>query len=77
MTYQAMKRHNKAKQMQSTMWKELLEGSIGLAFVSMMFWKRQNYEGVEVISGFREISGEKDGQEEHRINCLVKCRHDE
>lgn len=62
MTYQAMKRHNKAKQMQSTMWKELLEGSIGLAFVLMTFWKRQNYEGAEVISGFREIRGRRMGR---------------
>lgn len=38
--------------MQNTMWKELLEGSIGLAFVSMTFWKRQNYEGGEDTSGF-------------------------
>lgn len=42
--------------MQNTMWKEKSEGSIGLAFVSTTFWKRQNYE---VIGGFWERRGRR------------------
>lgn len=36
-----------------------MKGSIGLEFVSMTFWKRQNYKGREDTSGFQELRERK------------------